>query len=412
MTKNKLSKSISKFILLFWARLVLIKYQPLVIGITGSLGKTTTTKFATALLGEKIETIGTEYEFATSLTAPLTILRVKKPKKTKNIFWFLPYYSFKALELILLRKKYPQCFVLELRSDVRAGQSMKGLIRSLRPKVGIVTAVQPVHLTYFKTISRIARAKRFLIESLPPDGLALLNFDDPRVKKMANFTQAPVLFYGLSPRANIRAKKIKLGTAGLSFEIRYRDKIIPVKAPHLINRAYIYPILAAIGLSLTYTDPSVEQIIQTVSQLQSIEGRGNLINGIKGTFLINDAFNATPQSVLAALDSFSQAFKEKRKIVVLGDMLQMERLTQKSHQQVGQKVAQINPDLLVTVGQSAKIIGRQAIKLGYPSEQALGVNNFREAASLLRSEIKGGEAILFKGSHGMKLYKIIERLQR
>ena len=406
-----LSKNISKFILLGLSWLVLKKHKPLVIGITGSLGKTTATKFIATLLAKEFKVIETEYEFATTLTAPLTILRFKKPKRTKRIFWLLPFFFIKALGLLFLKKEYPRCFVLELRSDVRTGKSMASLIKFIQPRVGIITTIQPVHLTYFKNINRIVRAKRALIESLPQDGLALLNYDDPLVRKMAKFSQAPVLFYGLSPKADIRAKEIKLGPTGLEFKILYQDKLIPTKAPHLINQASIYSILAASGLALVYTHLSSQQIAQAIAQLKPIKGRGNPVPGIKKTILINDAFNATPRSVLSALDSLVAVFKERRKIAVLGDMLQMEQLTKKGHQEVGRKVAQIKPELLITVGPNAQIIAREAIKLGYPTERVFETADFKEAISLLKLRIKEGEAILFKGSHGMKLYKIVEELQ-
>lgn len=404
-------KRISKFILLLLSRLVLKKYQPSIIGITGSLGKTTTTKFAAALLRKKINIIETEYEFATTLTVPLTILRSKKPKKTKNIFWSLPFFFIKTLDLLFLKKNYPQCFILELRSDVRAGQSMKTLIKSLRPRIGIITTIQPVHLTYFKSIDRIAQAKRVLIESLPSQGLALLNYDDPIVRKMAWRSRAPVLFYGLSPHADIRAEQIRLGPAGLEFKIHYQDKLVFVKAPYLINRAYVYPLLVAVALSLNYAHLPPEEISQAISQLKPIKGRGDLVLGIKKTTLINDAFNATPRSVLSALDSFVTVFKGKRKIAVLGDMLQMENLTTRGHQQVGQRVAQVKPDLLITVGKSSQIIAQEAIKLGYPKEQVFQTTNFQETTTLLKKTIKENDVILFKGSHGIKLYKIIEKLR-
>lgn len=406
-----LSKKISKFVLLWLSRLVLKKYKPLIIGVTGSLGKTTTTRFITALLKKKLNAIETEYDFATTLTAPLTILRLKKPERTKHIFWFLPIFFIKTLGLLLFRKEYPQCFILELRSDVQAGQSMKLLIRSLHPKIGIITAVQPVHLTYFKTIKRVAQAKSALIKSLPKQGLALLNYDDPLVRKMSHFSQAPVLFYGLSPQADIKAEKIKLGAAGLEFKIHYQDKLIPIKAPHLISQVYVYPLLVATALSLNYGHLSPQEIKQTISRLKPIEGRGNLVPGIKKTTLINDAFNATPRSISVALDSLMAVFKEKRKIAVLGDMLQMEDLTKKGHQEIGQKTAQAKPDLLITVGENAQIIAQEAIKLGYPKEQVFQTNDFKEATSLLKLKIKKNDVILFKGSHRIKLYKIIKKLQ-
>jgi UDP-N-acetylmuramoyl-tripeptide--D-alanyl-D-alanine ligase len=406
-----LSKKISKSVLLFLTRLIIWRYNPLIIGITGSLGKTTATKFTAALLKKGLKVMETEYEFATALTTPLTILRAKKPKQTRKIVWFLPFLFIKTLKLLFLKKDYPDCFVLELRSDVQAGRTMKLLIRSLQPKIGVITTIQPVHLTYFKSINRIAQAKKALIESLPSQGLALLNYDDPLVRKMAKFSQAPVLFYGLSPQAALRAEKIKLGSTGLKFEIHYQDKVIPVQAPHLINRAYVYPLLIAGGLALICAHLSPKDIAASITKLKPIEGRGNLVPGIKKTILINDAFNATPCSVLSAIDGLMSVFSDRRKIAVLGDMLQMEHLTKKGHKKIGQKIAQTKPDLLITVGQNASIIAQEAIRLGYPLEQVFRVLNFKEALALLKTKIKEDDVVLFKGSHAMKLYKIVEGLR-
>lgn len=409
--KRNFQKKISKLVLLSLSRLVLKKYKPLIIGVTGSLGKTTTTQFSAALLEKSLEVIQTEYDFATTLTTPLTLLRLKKPKKTKNIFWFLPIYIARTLPRLLFKKKYPQCFVLELRSDVRAGQSMTELIRIIRPQAGVITAIQPVHLTYFKTVKQIVRAKRALIESLSKQGLALLNYDDHLVRKMASHSQAEVLFYGLAKQADIRASQVKLGPDGLSFNTNYRGKVIPIKAPWLINRIYLYPLLAAIVLAITYGHLSSKEISQAVKQLKPIIGRGNPVRGVKRTTLINDAFNATPQSVIAALDSLVAVFPAEKKIVVLGDMLQMEKLTAKGHRQVGQKVAQIKPDFLITVGPNSRLIAQEAIRLGFPKKQVSRTSDFKEATTLLKKIIQGGEVILFKASHGIKLYKIIEKLK-
>lgn len=406
-----LGKKISKFVLLFFSRLVLLKYQPLIIGITGSLGKTSATRFIASLLKKKVNLVETEYEFATSLTAPLTILRAKKPKKNKWIFWLLPFFAIKTLKLLLFKTNYPKCFILELRSDVRAGQSMKSLIRSIRPKIGIITAIQPVHLTYFKNINHIIKAKRTLIELLPKNGLALLNCDDPLVKKMASFSQAPVLFYGLSPRADIRAENIELNSRGLNFEIHYQDKVIPIKAPFLFNRAHLYPLLIAAATAIRCFGFKTKDVAVWAKKIKPVQGRGNLVPGIKKTILINDAFNATPRSMLLALNGLMAAFKQRRSIAVLGDMLQMEDQAEKGHRQIGRGIAQERPDILVAVGEKALIIAQEAEQLGYPTKNIFRARNYQEAVVLLREIIKQGDVILFKGSHAMRLYRIIEKLK-
>lgn len=406
-----LGKKISKFVLLFLSRLVLLKYQPLVIGVTGSLGKTTATRFIASLLKKRINLVETEYEFATCLTTPLTILRVKKPKKSKQIFYLLPFFAIKTLKLLLFKTNYPECFILELRSDVRAGQSMKSLIKSIRPKIGIITAIQPVHLTYFKNTNHIVKAKRALIELLPKNGLALLNYDDPLVRKMAPFSRAPILFYGLSPRADIKAENIELNSRGLNFEIHYQEKIIPIRAPFLFNRAHLYPLLIAAATAIRCFGFKTKDIALWAKKLKPVQGRGDLVPGIKKTILINDAFNATPRSVLFAIEGLMAAFKNRRRIAVLGDMLQMENQAEKGHRQIGRKIAQEKPDILVVVGEKALVIAQEAERLDYSSKNIFRAKNYQKAAVLLRKIIKQGDVILFKGSHAMRLYKIIDELK-
>jgi len=360
-----------------------------VIGVTGSLGKTTTKELATAVLSRRFCTLKSEGNYNNEIGLPLALLHLTDEH---------------------------ECAVLEMGMyDVG---EIVNLARIARPQVGVVTVIRPIHLERAKTIDRIAQAKRELVEALPPapEGVAILNYDDERVRRMADATDARVFYYGLSPAADLWADEIEgLGLQGIRFQLHYRPmaatgvaerapETLHVKIP-LLGRHSVQTALraAAVGLveGLTWQE-IIEGLRAPLSQLRLVS-----VPGPRGSTLLDDTYNASPASTIAALNLLDEL--DGRKIAVLGDMLELGDYEEEAHDKVGRRALEV-ADVIVTVGQRARIIGETATRWGRPELEVHMVDNNNEAIELLERMVCSDDVILVKGSRGMKMEEIVNAL--
>ena len=385
------------------AQFILWRYRPKIVGITGSIGKTSTTQFTETILSKKFTTRTVDEDFTTDIAVSASILGIKAFRKLKKGLKDIP----KLLYNLIIPQKYPQILILELRSQ------KKGRIRYLselvRPEVGIITAIAPSHMEHFKDLKTVFIEKKALVECIPKHGLVILNFDDQKVRDMASSTQAKVFYFGLDKRADIWADKIEVSLEGLRFGLHFKNKRHVVYAPGIINKYHIYPILAAVACAYSL-GMKMNEIISALKDSEPVEGRGNKVLGPKSSILINDTFNANPKSTCASLEILEDVAGDRRKIAVLGNMLELGQFEEKSHKEVGRKAARI-VDLLVTSGNLAKIIAQEAIECGLPKEKIFITKSSKEAASLLKSKIQKGDIILVKGSHGARMREVINTLK-
>jgi UDP-N-acetylmuramoyl-tripeptide--D-alanyl-D-alanine ligase len=283
------------------------------------------------------------------------------------------------------------------------------LARIARPHVGVVTIIGPVHLERAGTIERIVEAKTELVEALPPDpeGVAILNYDDERVRGMAQATQARVFFYGLSPEADLWADDIEgLGLDGTRFQLHHRGEEMFVRIP-LLGRHSVHTALraAAVGLveGLNWQE-IIEGLRGPSAQLRLVA-----VSGPGGSTILDDTYNASPASTIAALNLLEEL--EGRKIAVLGDMLELGDYEQEGHEKVGMRALEV-ADVLIAVGALGRIIGETAVRWGMPAEQVHIVTENAEAVAVLEDMVKGDDVILVKGSRGMKMEEIVSALVR
>ena len=349
-----------------------------VIGITGSVGKTSTKELTHAVLSSRYRTF--------------------KSPGNRNSILGLP------LALFDLQKEYEKA-VLEM------GMYTIGEIETLcdmtSPKVGVVTLVGAVHLERAGSMENIVKAKQELVEALPADGVAILNKDDARVMSMANHTQARIFTYGLDNTADLWANNIhSQGLDGVRFTLHYQDEAIVVQAP-LLGRHSVHTSLraAAVGLieELTW-DEILHGLRDTAVQLRLVT-----VPGPKNSIIIDDTYNASPNSVLAALNLMDDL--DGRSVAVLGDMLELGHLEEEAHRQVGLRVAEV-AERLVTVGKRACWIGEEAIASGLPKENVVMVENSETAVPVLENLIEEKDVVLIKGSLGMQMDKIITAIGR
>lgn len=409
-------KTILQYLLNFLARAVLKKYRPEIVGITGSVGKTSTKEAVYAVLSGHFNTRRTLKNYNNELGLPLTVFDAETGGR--SIARWLKVFG-RVLGLLIKRdKNYPEILVLEMGAD------HPGDIRYLTDlapcKVGVITAIGPTHVEFFKTVRKIAQEKQIIITHLKRDSTAVLNADDDLIAPMRARTDAEVITYGLGDSADLQAVEIKidqemvegiLTTRGTLFKMRYGGALVPVFLPGVVGRQHVYAALAGAAVGLAYGLNLVEAA-ERLRMYQAPPSRMHLLEGIKYTTLIDDGYNSSPLAAAAALEVLKEmkAGEGGRKIAVLGDMLELGSYTEESHRQIGRKVADAGADFLVTVGERAKVIAEEAKAKGMADDKIVKFGASAEAGRFLQEKIEAGDLILIKGSQGVRMEKITKEL--
>ena len=354
------------------------RHNPRVIGITGSVGKTTTKELVAAVLARCYKTLRSRGSYNNEIGLPLTLLQLTSAHE----------------RVVLEMGMY----------DVG---EIADLARIARPHVGVVTNVGPVHLERAGSMERIAEAKSELVQALPPDGTAILNYDDPLVREMAQKTQAQVLFYGLSPKADLWASRIEgMGLDGIRFRLHYGGETLHLRVP-LLGRHSVHTALRAAAVGIVEGE-SWQELVEGL-QGGAPQLRLVAVDGINGSTVLDDTYNASPPSTLAALNLLDEM--QGRKIAVLGDMLELGDYEEKGHRMVGLRVID-SAEILITVGTLGKIIGREALRWGMSPSNVHMLDENAQVIALLGEIVARGDVILVKASRAMQLEKVVEALTR
>lgn len=430
------------------SKAVIQKYRPLIVGITGSVGKTSTKEAVFFVLRKKYRVRKAAGSFNTEEGLPITILGDWSEDKLKIISKFGPpgqkiKKAFLWLKIVisgflnflfLPKKRYPQILVLEYGAD-KPGDIGR-LVNLVRPQIGIVTALGeiPVHVEFYSGPEEVAKEKGKLIEALPRDGLAVLNHDDEAVFEMGDLTKTKVMTFGFAPLRGVSRREKENaqfaasdltyyfetnGTgvrAGISFKLNYEKKVVPFRLNNALGRHQVYTALAAaaVGLNLGMNLVEISQILEN---FEFPKQRMRLLKSINSSWIIDDSYNASPLSTHAALDTlkdFGDKVIEKqgfgRKIAVLGDMKELGVFTEQAHRQVG-NLAGERADFLFTVGPAAKFIADSAFNQ-IPKENIQSFDTNDEAGKFLKSFIKEGDIVLVKGSRAMEMEEVVEAIAR
>lgn len=354
------------------------RFDVRVIGITGSVGKTSTKELTAAVLSRRYRTLKSPGNQNNEIGVPLTLLNLRPEHE---------------------------------RAVIEMGMYAQGEIDTLcdlaRPSVGVVTMIGPVHLERLGSMEAIVAAKRELVVALPEDGTAVLNKDDERVMSMAAYTQARVFTYGLDPSADLWADSIEtMGLDGLRFTLHHRRERLTVRVP-LLGRHNVHTALRAVAVGLiegVRWDEIIAGLNASAAQLRLV-----VSDGPRDSLIIDDTYNSSPDSALAALNLLADL--NGRRIAVLGDMLELGQAERQGHRVVGRRAADV-ADILITVGTRARTIGAEALALGRPADQVLMVDDAPAAVPLLEELIAAGDVILVKGSLGMRMDRIVTALGR
>jgi len=350
-----------------------------VIGITGSVGKSTTKELTTTVLKQRFRTLKNPGNLNNEIGLPLTLWRLSEghERAVLEMGFYLPG------EIMFL------CDLAE-------------------PVVGVLTNIGTVHAERAGSQDEIARGKAELVQSLPPapDGVAILNYDDELIRAMADQTDARIFYYGLSPEADLWADQVEgLGLDGIKFRLHYKNETIHLRVP-LIGRHSVHTVLRAAAVGII-EGMSWEEIIRGLrsghTQLRLVAVKADC-----GAMILDDTYNASPKSTLAGLNLLEEM--EGRKVAVLGDMLELGRYETQGHQKVGIRAAEV-VDILVTVGQLAEIIAKAAADAGFQKEYIYSFADSAGAVKFLKQFLTEDDMVLVKGSRGMRMDKIVASLE-
>jgi UDP-N-acetylmuramoyl-tripeptide--D-alanyl-D-alanine ligase len=359
----------------FWRR----RLDLVVIGITGSVGKSTTKELVAEVLSQRYKTLKSPGNLNNEIGLPLTLLQLSEQHE---------------------------------RAVLEMGFYVPGEIEFLcdlaLPQVGVVTNIGTVHAERAGTIEDISRGKAELVQALPPepDGLAILNFDDPKVREMADQSKSRVFYYGMSPDAHLWADQVEgLGLDGIRFRLHYRNEVLHLKVP-LIGRHSVHTALRAAAVGLL-DGLSWQEI---VNGLQSGKAQLRLVavRSRSGAIILDDTYNASPESTLAALNLLDDL--EGHKIAVLGDMLELGQYERQGHAMVGVRAAEVASEL-ITVGERAKWIASSAANAGLAPNMIRVFDTAQQSVDFLKNHLNSKDVVLVKGSRGMQMEIIVSSLE-
>jgi UDP-N-acetylmuramoyl-tripeptide--D-alanyl-D-alanine ligase len=351
------------------------------IGITGSMGKTTTRVFTATLLSQRFNVLQSPANFNNQFGLPLSLLELDNKHEVA---------------------------VLEL------GMNHPGEIRELgkicRPNAAVITNVASVHLEFFESVDEIAKAKAEILESLDEAGVFFANADDVRVQSLAGAYQGRTLSFGIEESADFKITYFMFQSPEeMDFEIKTPDQYFRATVP-FVGKHLLYNIAAAVAVATAY-DLSWNQIDAGLSLLRTLPKRGQLMS--LGDFTVwDESYNSNPVAAACLLDTVANLTGFKRIIVTLGDMLELGPDSPFLHHELGQKVARLSPDLLLTVGEASEQIQLGAVESGMPVAGCAHFQNADEAAEFLLQNLQSEDLLILKGSRGIQLERIVETIRR
>jgi UDP-N-acetylmuramoyl-tripeptide--D-alanyl-D-alanine ligase len=352
-----------------------------VVAITGSNGKTTTKNLLREILGAEAPTVAPQGSFNNHVGAPISMLGID----------------------------YDTRYLVAEMGASGAGEIAR-LVAIAKPDIGIVLKVGLAHVGEFGGIDAVQRAKSEMVTDLPATSVALLNADDDRVAAMAGMTKASVRWFGLSESAEVRAEDLEATASGTQFTLVVGEQRMPVRLRilgehHVLNALAALSVARELGLDL-------KRAIETLETVARAERwRMELLLPESGAIVINDAYNASPDSMAAALKTLAQIRGENdRTIAVLGEMAELGEYSDEEHDRIGRLVVRLNIRKLIVVGHGARHIHNAAGLEGSWDGESVYVSDADEAYDLLREDLGTGDIVLVKSSKSANLRFLGDRL--
>src|SRR3989344_2879024 len=399
-------KTLLKNTLRILAKLTLARYQPRVVAITGSVGKTSTKTAIAAVLVAKFHVRASSGNYNNEIGVPLTV--INEPSGEKNpLLWI--WIFIKALAKIVY-SNYPEILVVELGTD-RPGD-IAYLVRLLgQIEVGVLTDIGISHLEYFATQAELTREKLTLIKKLDRSSLAVLNFDSPKVYENRSQAKADVIGYGFHNDARVLISDFQIIRAddqwGANFKIHNQGNVVPFFLPKALGKPPVYAAAAACACAVRF-GIDLATASEALKSFTPPAGRLRLITGIKQTLVIDDTYNSAPDSVIAALEALSQV-ATGRKVAALGGMAELGHKTESGHRDVAAKLVENRIDLVFLVGENAKIIQDELNKRKF-SGRVFWFGDSVQAREQIPGALLEHDTILVKGSQSARMERVVKAI--
>lgn len=359
----------------FWREL----FHPIVIGVTGTVGKTTTKEMIATLLSRSFFVLKSEGNLNTEFGVPLTLLKLKEK------------HQFLVLEMGLQKP-----------GDIAF------LARLAKPQVGVITQIGPAHLEFLGSEENILKEKWRLVESLPSGGIVILNRDNPYLSQATPASNCRTVYFSLMGKGDINGRILNEEADQTIFQVQVGQESLTLRLPFR-GKSFLEDFLAAFSTTFLLGIPP-EEIIEVCGNLNLVNGRGTFKALSNGINVIDDSYNSNPTSLLSSLENFVSRAKG-RKIAILGDMLELGKKARFWHRKVGFSLPQ-NLDLVLLYGENSLEIKRGAEKRGFPQGKLFHFQSLEELKEFLGEKVRKGDWVLVKGSRGMHLEKIVEELER
>jgi UDP-N-acetylmuramoyl-tripeptide--D-alanyl-D-alanine ligase len=398
------------------ARLIVWRYKPKIIAVTGSVGKTTTKDVIFTALSGSINIRKNHKSLNSEFGVPLTILGCESG--WNNLFAWLKIIIFGLVRIIYV-KNYPNWLVLEVGVDHPG--DMEKTASWLKPDVAIFTTFSevPVHVEFFESPEHVMEEKTKLLNYVKNDGLVLLNADDKNVLKIKNKSHVKTVTYSFANQdADFFASNYQIAydkqTAhpkGVTFKLNYSGKVFPINLNGVIGEQYIYPVLISMAVADSI-EVSVVEAVANLANFAPVPGRIRIIDGVKNSIILDDTYNASPVAVNKALHILKDIETTGKKIAVLGDMLELGKYSTSEHKKIGELIYNLKIDILVTVGLRSESVAEKAAELGMNKNNVYIFSKSYEALHLVEELISENDVVLVKGSQGIRMEKIVSAIMK
>lgn len=403
-------RNILKHILKVLAVWTLRKYEPSVIGVTGTVGKTAAKDAIHTVLRGVRRARASPGNLNTEFGLPLAILGTWETVGGP-LFWLRVIGA--SLVRLIVRVPYPEILILEYGAQQPG--DIKYLLEIARPMIGVVTAVGeiPAHVEFYSGPEAVLREKSRLIEAVPVAGFAVLNADDAAVSAMRERTRAHPITYGFSEGAEVRITqfehRMEQGKpVGIGFKLEYGGSFVPVRMDRVFGRSPAYAAAAAAAVGVAFNLHLV-RISEALAYYEGPPHRMRLVPGMKDTLIVDDSYNASPIAMAEALETL-RTLPGRRKVAILGDMLEIGTYTETAHAEVGRRAARI-ADLLVTIGPRAKFIAEAARSSGLAKKSIASFETREDAEGKIPELLAKRDLVLVKGSRALELEKLVDALR-
>lgn len=404
---KKILKKIITWILQAEAKLILKKYKPSIIAITGSVGKTSAKDAIYDVLATSLLVRKSKKSYNSELGIPLTILG-RESGWSNPFSWLI--IIFEGLALIFLKNHYPKWLVLEVGAD-RPGDIEK-ITRWLKPDIVVVTRFGdvPAHVEFFDSPEALLEEKSYLVKALKKNGLLVVNGDDDKALSMRKRFDGMTMTYGFKKDSALLASNEQvlyenIKPSGVTFKIDHDSSSVPVNMRNLLGKQHIYAALAALSVGV-YLKLNMVRMAQALENHKGAPGRMRIIDGIKGTSIIDDTYNASPVATEAALGALKEVKAQGKKIAVLGDMLELGKYTTAEHKRIGGIAAGVC-DKLIVVGLRAKGVTQGALAGGLSEKDIIEFGDSQKAGKYVEQILGEGDVVLIKGSQSMRMEKAV-----